>query len=209
MDHWDTIASERRSLADDLEGLTDAQWETKSLCGEWTVRQLAGHLVVPHTTPTRTLIVEMVKAAGNFNKVNSKLARRQGERPTTELVADIRRYADGRFTPPGFGSVAPLTDILIHGYDARIPLGLPSTGASDRFADSLDLLVTSKAKRAFTPKTLPPLKFVATDLDWSHGDGDEVHGAAADLALTMSGRRARIDALTGPGVPAFASWLPI
>jgi len=32
VDVWATIASERRALADDLASLTDAQWDTPSLC---------------------------------------------------------------------------------------------------------------------------------------------------------------------------------
>ena len=38
------VAAERRALADDLEGLTPEQWATQSLCAEWAVRDVAGHL---------------------------------------------------------------------------------------------------------------------------------------------------------------------
>ena len=38
------IADERRGLADLLEGLDEAQWDSPSLCEGWTVRTVAGHL---------------------------------------------------------------------------------------------------------------------------------------------------------------------
>lgn len=207
MEHWDTIATERRALADDLEGLTAEQWEQPSLCGDWTVRHLAGHLVVPHVIKLRTFAVEIAKAAGNFDRANSRLAIREGQRPTAELVADLRRHAESHFHPPGFGSEAPLTDILVHGYDIRLPLGLPAERPPAPFRHALDLLVSPKARRGFVAKGRPPARLVATDLDWSHGDGDEVSGTAADLALALLRRSVRLDTLSGPGAPALAAWV--
>ncbi len=47
MEAFETIAAERRVLADMLEGLSGKQWDTRSLCGSWTVRQVAAHLIMP------------------------------------------------------------------------------------------------------------------------------------------------------------------
>ena len=206
MEHWDAIAVERRALADEVEGFTAEQWATPSLCGDWTVRHVLGHLVVVHKVSLPRFAVEVAKDLGRFNKANSRLAVREAARPAADLVADLRRFADSRFKPPGFGSAAPLSDVLIHGYDIRIPLGLSATRPPDPFLHTLDLLVTPRAQRAFLPKRLPPLRLVATHVDWAHGSGDEVRGAAADLALTMTGRRARLDALEGPGAAAMVAW---
>ena len=207
MEHWDAIAAERTALAGDLEALTTAQWEMPSLCGEWTVRQLVGHLVVVHTTTLPKFAIEMAKARGSFDRANSKLAVREGERPTADLAADLRRHAHSHFKPPGVGSDAPLTDILIHGRDIRVPLELAEHRASEPWRYALDLLVSSKGTRAFVPKGRPAVRLVATDLEWQHGDGDEVEGEARDLALALSGRTARLHALSGPGVAAIAAWL--
>ena len=59
---WDDIATERLGIAEVLEGLTEAQWQTPSLCGKWSVRELAGHLVVPFHTSIPNFAVAMVKA---------------------------------------------------------------------------------------------------------------------------------------------------
>lgn len=42
-DMWTTVANGRAVLADDLRGLTDAQWDTPSLCHRWTVREVVAH----------------------------------------------------------------------------------------------------------------------------------------------------------------------
>lgn len=46
MELFSAIASERRFLADMLEQLTPDQQEAHSLCSEWTVKQVAAHLVM-------------------------------------------------------------------------------------------------------------------------------------------------------------------
>jgi Mycothiol maleylpyruvate isomerase N-terminal domain len=38
MDTWPTIHAERRALAADMRTVTGDQWDTPSLCGNWTVR---------------------------------------------------------------------------------------------------------------------------------------------------------------------------
>ena len=206
VDHWGTVAVERRALADDLARLTPEQWETQSLCGEWTVRQVVGHLVVQHKTSRPKFLLAAIEAGGRLHHANSTMAVREGRQPTDELVADLRRFSVRRFTPPGFGSEAPLTDILIHGCDIRIPLGLRDRGP-EPFGAVLDLLVTDKARRGFVPRRIPALRFEATDLDWSHGQGPAVRARAMDLSLALTGRSARLDALSGEGRVPLTAWV--
>ena len=42
---WPTIHAERAALADDLAGLRDDQWQTPSLCTDWTVHDVLAHLL--------------------------------------------------------------------------------------------------------------------------------------------------------------------
>ena len=49
------------------------------------------------------------------------------------------------------------------------------------------------------------LRFVATDIDWSAGDGPEVRGPTMSLILGMVGRRAALDDLDGPGLDTLRS----
>lgn len=200
MDHWDAIASERLALADQLDTLSSEQWDTQSLCDAWTVRDVAAHLVVPHETSIPRFLVTFVAAGGSFSRANVAATAKQAKRPPPDLVADIRRHADSHTKPPGFGSEAPLSEVLVHGQDIRIPLGFDDTSATESWAAVLDFLVLPKARRGFVSRFLEGFRFVASDVEWTHGTGDEVRGPAVALALAMMGRRARLEDLTGAGV---------
>ena len=143
---WDDIAAERRGIDDVLDGLTEDQWQTPSLCGTWTVRELAGHLVVPFMVSLPAFWLAMVKARGSFHRANNSLAKSQGRRPTADLIADLRANAESHFTPPGQGPLAPLTDNLVHGQDLRIPLGINDPRDPEVWRQSLDFLVSPAAR---------------------------------------------------------------
>ena len=207
MDLWTTIAEERASLLETFEGLTAPQWEVPSLCGHWTVRQVLGHLVIAAAPPMRRFLGEAARARGSFDTANDRLARAEAERPIDQLLAGYRELVGARFAPPGIGPRGPLSDILLHSLDVRLPLGLPSDRPSERYLPSLEMLFTRRAMVGFVPKGRPPVRWVAIDHAWSHGRGDEVQGTMADVTMAASGRGARVDALTGPGQPAVAAWL--
>jgi uncharacterized protein (TIGR03083 family) len=209
VEHWDAIAEERLALADQLDTLRVEQWSAQSLCAAWTVRDVAAHLVAPQLPGAMPrFFLAFVRARGNFDRANEALCAREAVRPCNELVADLRRYASSRFKPPGFGSEAPLTDVLAHGADIRLPLGLPDPLPASRWAPVLEFLVSPKARRGFVPRQLPTLRYIATDIDWTHGAGDDVRGPAATLALTMLGRRvAADDLLPGSGSATLGAWL--
>lgn len=207
MDIWAEIAEERASILATFEGLTDQQWAAASLCGAWTVRQVLGHLIVAAQPSLRHFGVELIKAGGSFDKANDRLARAEAERPVAELLERYRARVATRNTPPGLGPSAPLSDVLLHSLDVRVPLGLPLDRPAGRYAAALELLFSRVGQRAFVPKGRPEVRWVATDHPWAEGSGDEVHGSMADLALAASGRGARVDALQGPGQSAVAAWL--
>ena len=50
VDPWDTIHRERAALASDLANVSDDQWQTRSLCGDWTVQQTLGHMTAAAAT---------------------------------------------------------------------------------------------------------------------------------------------------------------
>jgi hypothetical protein len=45
----------------------------------------------------------------------------------------------------------------------------------------------------------------ATDADWTHGDGEALHGRARDLLLLVCGREVPAGRLTGPAAPRFSA----
>jgi uncharacterized protein (TIGR03083 family) len=207
MELWPWIHEERASILETYEGLGPKQWDVPSLCGEWSVRQVLGHLVVAAHPSTGQFMVELAKARGSFDKANDRLARAEAEQPTDELIARYRERISERNTPPGLGPEAPLGDILLHSLDVRIPLGLTSDRPAERYEPAIEMLFGRIGSRVFVPKGRPDLHWVATDHLWTHGTGEAVEGTMADLTMAASGRGARVDALSGPGKRLLAAWL--
>ena len=195
------IADERRRVADLVDSLTPAQLNTPSLCGDWTVRQVAGHLLAAVSKPPTPVLPLIVRSGFNIHKANSRLAALVAERPPAELAEGLRDNADNPFRPPIVGYPGQLTDLQVHGQDMRRPLGLPHGLRLERLRVSLDFLVGGRAV-GFTPRRrVAGLRFEATDLDWSTGTGPLVAGPAEALMLAMTGRGVALTELDGPGVP--------
>ena len=196
---FDAIASERRGLADLFDDLTTRQLAQPSLCGAWTVHDVAAHLVTPLDASTFEFALTMLAARGNFDRANRKLTARRATRSIQDLTAVLRGRAESRFTPPGMGPQAPLTDLLVHGLDVRRPLGIDRAIPTDRLRICLDFL-TARPRTGFVPVgRLSGLRLAATDLDWSAGSGLPVQGTAAELLLSATGRFAGTRDLHGAG----------
>jgi len=200
------IADERLAFADMFETLTDEQLATRSLCGGWMVKEVGGHLILAMATSLPKLILTMIAKGGSFDRANDTLSRQvAGARTGTEIAATLRERASFRFTPPGHGPTAPLTDLLIHGQDVRRPLGITREFSEFRLRTALEFLSGPKAKLGFvSPKKVAGLRFVATDLDFAAGDGPEVRGTGEALLLAYTGRAAVLPELTGDGAAILA-----
>jgi uncharacterized protein (TIGR03083 family) len=119
----------------------------------------------------------------------------------------LRSKAGSRFTPPGSGPEAPLTDLVVHGLDVRRPLGLPREIPAERLRTALAFAVASPVGGAATKRALGGLRFEAEDLDWSSGSGPVVRGPADELLLAVTGRTTALDSLGGDGLPLLRSRL--
>ncbi|WP_433726289.1 maleylpyruvate isomerase family mycothiol-dependent enzyme [Actinoplanes sp. CA-051413] len=201
MDIQSAIADERRRVADLVESLTPEQLETPSLCGEWTVQQVAGHLLAAIGKPVTPVLPLLARNGFSIHRTNARLAVLTAEQPAAELARSLRDNAENPFRPPIVGYPGQLTDLQVHGQDMRRPLGLPHGLRLERLRVSLDFLVGGRAV-GFTPKRrLAGLRFEAADLDWSTGAGPLVTGPAEALMLAMTGRGVALSELDGPGVP--------
>jgi len=196
------IADERRRLADLLSGLTPEQLAAGSLCGEWSVHDVAGHLIMPLEVRTSRFLMTMVACRGNFDRANERLTRQQARRPIDEIIEVLRQKAEMRFTPPGAGPEAPLTDLLVHGLDIRWPLRLIRDVREARVQKALTFLTSTPARGIVRTGALDGLRFEADDIDWSHGSGPDVRGGADALLLAITGRPAALRLLSGDGLPA-------
>ena len=207
MDIWETLAAERRATADLLADLTDDQWRTQSLCGAWTVKDVAVHLLPGTGTGVREFVWATIRNRGNLHRASEALtAKYSAAMSTDEIVRSLRADAEVRFAPPGVGAAGPYTDVLVHRLDMAIPVGIELDRPVEPWRISLDFLV-SRGRRGFVDRGRPEATYVATDLDWRWGDGPEVRGPAAALGLALCGRRAWLDRLSGPGVEPMRRWV--
>jgi uncharacterized protein (TIGR03083 family) len=209
MDINAAIAAERRRIADLVGSLTAEQLQVRSLCGAWTVREVAGHLAAATSpVPARQLLATFVAAGFRLHRANARLAVVVARRPPAELASELRRQAGNRFRAPIVGYPGQLTDLQVHGQDMRRPLGLPHGLDLDRLRVSLDFLTGGRAI-GFTPRRrLTGLRLEATDLSWSWGAGATVAGPAEALMMAAAGRRVALADLDGPGVRVLAGRLP-
>ena len=143
---WEMIAHQRRQLAHLLDDFDEAQWRTPSLCADWTVREVVGHLITPFAWGTAKFLRRFVVGGCNFHKTMSQAAKQLAQRPTSTLVGTLRAHAETRFAPPGLGPEASLIDIVMHTQDICRPLGIPQSVDGDRARRILDFLVSRKAR---------------------------------------------------------------
>lgn len=196
------IAAERRRIADLIDSLTPEQLAAPSLCGSWTTREVAAHLAVPFVVPQWRFLPAIVRSGFNLHGANARLAREVGRRPAGELAAVLRSNAEHPLRPPVVGHPGQLTDLQVHGQDIRRPLGLATELDPDRLRVSLDFLLSGRAIGFVDRRRIAGLRFEATDLDWSAGDGPLVRGTGEALLLALSGRRVVLPELAGDGVAA-------
>lgn len=202
---WRVIEEHRSAIADLLEALPEQDWEQASLCAGWRVRDVAAHLVLGTTAPSlRTLVREAVRARGSFDRLNHDLAVRHGERPTEQIVSDLRQRAASRELPPMTNHRNMLFDVLVHGQDIALPLGRALTFPPAAGVAAVAHLWTL-GWPFWTQRRFRGLSFRATDAGWSAGAGPEVRGPVRDVLLALAGRPVALAGLTGPGVDELSS----
>jgi len=200
------VGAEREGLLETLEGLTEEQWSSPSLCAGWSVRDLAVHLLMPYELSAPRFLLMMLRARFDFDRVADRWARADTRTPK-QILAGLRQTEHRAFAVPGASAEAPLSHLVIHAQDVYRPLAVPSRTTPDNASIVLDELMTPRARRALSPGLLDGLAFRATDTDWRHGEGPEVSGPAVALVTTIAGRSAAMPDLTGDGLPRLTTRL--
>ncbi|MFP5020274.1 maleylpyruvate isomerase family mycothiol-dependent enzyme [Pseudonocardia phyllosphaerae] len=200
-------ARQRRVFADLLESLDDVQLASPSLCTEWDVRTVAGHLASALTTTMRSFVVLLLQARGNPDRAVERAAHQAAARPVAELVATLRNRADSRFAPPGIGARGPMTDVLVHTADVTVPLGLHFDPAADGVRIALEFVIGRRPPGFTTRRRVHGLRFVDDDTGFAAGEGPQVRGRGIDVLLAACGRPAVLGRLAGDGVPVLATRL--
>jgi uncharacterized protein (TIGR03083 family) len=201
---WAKVAGYRSSLADDLQTLTPAQWDSPSWCSGWRVRDVLGHLVHLAEASQWSMIRDVLRNGIRPDRAVDLIARQHGDEPTEALVQRLHQGQHGTFVVIGFPPAVALGDVMVHGNDALRALGLEFAVIP---ADVEPILRNYQrvGGLAFHARPHRKVRLVATDIDWSSGNGREVSGRAIDLLMLMANRRQVIASLSGPGVADLAA----
>ena len=193
------VAAECRRIADLLDALDENALATPSLCAGWDVKTVAAHLVSVFADSFWTFQRTALRHGG-VHRAMDELARRGARTPTAEIAQTLRQRADHRLNPPVTGPLSGLTDVLVHGGDIRIPLGLPFRPDGEQVGWALDFL-TGARPFGFVPRgRLREIALHSMDIGRSWGMGAEIRGPAALLMMAAAGRVDILGMLDGPGV---------
>jgi uncharacterized protein (TIGR03083 family) len=211
-DYHQLVAAEVRDMADLLESLDESQLETPSLCDGWRVRDVAGHLASGTCMSLPAVMAETVKHGFSVPKASKAGAIDWANTHSmAEMVASLRKVA-GNYTADtkqtGMLRVLKPTDLvvdqLVHRQDVRRPLGLGTDVPEEQLLGALSVAPTA-AGFVKANKRSKGLRFEATDVDWSWGDGPTVSGAGEAILLALTGRPAGRSELSGEGLATLAS----
>lgn len=193
---WPGIHRERAALVDDLADVTD--WSTRSLCPEWTVHDVLGHIVSTATLTPVTFFGRLAASGFRFTAMTKRNIARETAGGPEATLARLRAHVTATTGPPGPAD-SWLGEVVVHGTDIRWPLGLTRefpVATLIRVAEFYrrsNLLIGAKSRVA-------GLSLRADDADWSAGSGPEVRGPMLALVMAMTGRESAVERLSGAGV---------
>lgn len=203
------VRTERLALIEFLETIGPAEWATPSLCGEWTVQDVAAHLAwAPVLNPLR-LMVPLAKSGFRINKASAEMTKIWALRGPAEIIAQLRSNAASGAKPPGVPEIAALVDAVIHAIDIRRPLTSSRAVPAEAFAEVAGFSIDAKWPMTISVggsarKRLTGVQLVAEDYDWSYGEGPQVRAAGETVLRILNGRRVARDELTGEGADQLA-----
>jgi uncharacterized protein (TIGR03083 family) len=186
-DRQSAVTAEFVALADVLDALPDAGWDTPSLCAGWRVREVVAHMTMPARYSVEQFQAELRDCEFDFTRLSNRVASRDGALPVSVLVGNLRDDVLHHWTPPGGGYAGALNHVVIHGLDITVPLGVQRRSSGETIRVVLDDLTRGGAHAHFGVD-LEGINLRATDMDWSFGSGRAITGPAQDLALVVCGR---------------------
>jgi len=197
---WSMQQAERARLVDYLGTVPVTAWEQPSLCPEYRVRDVVGHLISGAKNTPPKFLLGMLKARFDFDAAMRAAAARESTGTPSDLISRLCTVAAAKARP----GPAMLGEVIVHSEDIRRAVG---DGPGQYPTDHL--LVVADAYRSVgmglgSKKRIAGLRLQATDTDWATGDGPLVSGPLLALVLAMTGRCVAHADLAGPGVAELA-----
>jgi uncharacterized protein (TIGR03083 family) len=203
---FSAVADGRRATAALIDSLDADQLATPSLCVGWDVKTVAAHLVSDFADGFWGFMASGLRHRSIDRGIDA-LARRRAQATATEIAEMLRRGADYRLSPPVTGPLSGLTDVLVHGADMRIPLGLPHHPDPRHVAWALDFLTGPTQLGFFPRRRLRGIELHDDDTGRTWGQGEPIRGPGVAVMLAVCGRTVAVDRLSGSGLAVLQSKL--
>jgi uncharacterized protein (TIGR03083 family) len=202
---WRFLLDEQADFVASARTLTPEQWATPSLCTGWSVRDVVVHAAAGRKSLGKTLVLWASVGFGSAAKANARELDLNRDRSVDSVID----WLASPLKPKGLLDMQnQLRGLMIHQQDARRPLGLGRDIPADRLHAVLDTALTRMGSaNVGSKRRAEGLRLVATDIDWSAGDGPEVQGSGEAILMTISGRLGAIEELTGEGTETLAARL--
>ena len=194
---------ERTALLADLQGLSDDQWATMTVCDPWTVRHLVAHMTALGNQTAPNFLKGLISSGFSFDKFVAKDLIKFNQGSNADVLARFAKTVANPRSAPGPKYVA-LGEIMCHGEDIRRAIGRTGTHPEAHLV-TLAGAYQKTGKPLGGKKRTAGLRLRATDAEWTCGDGPDVAGPGMDLILAISGRGGALDTCTGDGVAIMRS----
>jgi uncharacterized protein (TIGR03083 family) len=202
---WQFLLDEQADFVMLARSLAGEQWAMPSLCEGWSVRDVVVHAAAGRKSLGKTLVLWASVGFGSAAKANAHELELNRDRSTDSVI----EWLASPLKPKGLMDMQnQLRGLMIHQQDARRPLGESRTIPADRLSAVLDTALTRMGSaNVGSKRRAEGLRLVALDIDWSAGDGPEVRGPGEAILMTISGRSAGLEELTGEGRDTLAGRL--
>ncbi len=160
--------------------------DAPTLCGDWTTRDLAAHLIVRESRPDAAAGILIKPLAGWTDKIQSKVVKQ----PWSEMVHKIRNGPPkfSVFNLPKADAMANTTEYFVHLEDVRRaepqwqPRNLPP-----KLADALWKITTSRVKAFYRHVPVGVILQRTDATEGSNAEDQSVRAAAGAPVVTVSG----------------------
>jgi uncharacterized protein (TIGR03083 family) len=178
---WRAVDTERASLVELLEFLPETDWSHASLCDGWRVCDVVAHLVLSARPTIGSILLNVIRARGSLDRAIRDTATRHADRRTTpRLLAELRASVGAHIAAFGTRPVDRLMDLLVHGQDIAVPLGIEREMPVAAARAALDRIWQTRAP-FHARKKFSGYRLMATDTEWSVGAGPVIEGSATAL----------------------------
>jgi uncharacterized protein (TIGR03083 family) len=197
-DIWPVIHAERKALATDLQALGAEQWQTASLCSQWTVRDVTAHMTATAKITPPAFFTKLAMSGFSLGRLQDKDIEVEKGASAADTLDRFDAVVNSEKHPPG-PIDSWLGEAILHAEDIRRPLAIDHEYPKDAVVRLADFYKGSNLVVG-TKRRIEGLTLRATDANWSHGSGPEVSGTIMLLVMAMTGRKAALGDLTGDGV---------